>query len=291
MHDKYGASLRSLLSTGDPDQYEGFIKMEAGRLSLERLIKILGYGCKFTDASDLLISTDPSPTGRTRSERSIVSKYVLEIIWKVVLKGKVEKLRELYDSLRDKPAVSTAAGMIFEFRVHQLLQEGRILDLFSICGRISDEGVNVIYDKHATTNPACVTLPKLKESLFANEAEIPFEVGTYYRPQNTNFPSIDSWVPVQLPFQEDPILFLFRITLNMTKHNVKKSDLDRIDKFGKGVQKCLVVITPMGVQPDIIVPWEDHLKNKSSSGVDPNLVFPVFHHQISYDELFPPLSL
>jgi len=59
-----------------------------------------------------------------------------------------------------------------EFRVHQLLQEGRILDLFSIRGRISDKGVNVIFDKHATTNPARATLPKLKESLFADQAEL-----------------------------------------------------------------------------------------------------------------------
>jgi len=118
MHDKYSAPLRSLfLFARTQNKYNEFINAEVDKLSLERLINILRYASESTDTSHLVISTEPSPTDRTSPERSIISKYVLEKICKVVLKDRVEKLRQLYDSLQDEPAMSTTAGMVFEFWV------------------------------------------------------------------------------------------------------------------------------------------------------------------------------
>lgn len=69
-----------------------------------------------------------------------------------------------------------------------------------------------------------------------DETEITPEVETYYRHRLTDFPSIDSWVLVQPSSQAPPIL-TSQVTIGVTKHDIKKSCLDRMNKLIPGTEK------------------------------------------------------
>ncbi|KAF9645194.1 hypothetical protein BDM02DRAFT_681763 [Thelephora ganbajun] len=89
-HRTYGASLESLFRFfEDPACYGELVTREAKKLSSSDSYKVFQYAADTPDISDYLISTGPLPDDRTRPERKIASKFVLEkicarVIWERV---------------------------------------------------------------------------------------------------------------------------------------------------------------------------------------------------------------
>ena len=240
------------------------------------------------------MSIGPSSTDRTEPVINIASPYLLEECCKRVLRNRVDEIKELFDMLKKEPTRSAAAGVVFAYRAHQFLQEGRVIDLFPILGRITTWGRNVIYDGYAAASEADrkrVALPKSKGLVCTDDIGGALEVNTYYRPRDTDLFSIDSWFLLQPTPEKSPILLTFQIALDVERYDAKRSGLDEVGELRvpEGILKCLVVFTPTGVEPEIAV-TRDYLTDEFLDGRHPNVAFPVFHCQISYDVLFQPPS-
>jgi hypothetical protein len=286
LHGTYGVSLRSLfLFAHKPADYEEEVDRDLRGVSpqkLDRLIRSAAGGFRY------LTSAGPSQTSRTRSEKTIASQCILEKICKLVLRDRVEEIRKIYDMSLGNSSIPTAAGMIFEYRVHQLLQQGTVMNLFPIIGKT--EQTNVIYEDYTATDSRAaavrITLPKLAEIILEGEMGSTLQVGDYYRPRNKNFPPLDSWLLAQPTSQESPILLRFQITHREARYGAEISGLAKVDKLvTAGTQKCLVVVTPTGVRPKVTVS-RDYLTDTFLAGRDPNVAFPVYHLPYSYDALF-----
>jgi len=252
---------------------------EIRKLSPQDFTELLQNPNKATHNSHLLISTGPSPTNHTSPERTVISTYVLKGIYEQVLKGQVKEMKKLYQILQNNPTTATAAGMIFKSQVHQFFKKRRVIKLLPILCE------NIIY-KDYTTNTKKFTSLKSKELIFTDNPDTPLEVGTYYHPQSTNFPTVDSWLLTQPTPQESLILLIFQITPNEDKHNANVGGLVRVGKLvAADMEKYLVVITPMGVKPKITMP-EEYLTEMFLAGHGLDAAFPVYHLQISDDVLF-----
>jgi len=203
-------------------------------------------------------------------------------------------VRNLYDTLHSTPTTSTGAGMVFEHRAHQFLLEGRTIDLFPIIGHLSSQRKNFIYDDYTATRNKTdrkeVDLHNLKEHIVTDEVETPLQYNTYYRPRNTNFPAVDSWVLIQPNPQEPPIFLAFQITTNVDSHDAKRKGLDKVDKLGipDDAHRYLVVLTHTGAEPKIIVPMKYLVAKFPRAGDNYSVKFPVFHYSVDNDVLFHP---
>jgi hypothetical protein len=296
LHERYGASLRDLfVFANNPRRYHERVVSEIKKLSPSGLTELLKSADGSTDDSHYVMSTGPLPTDRTRAERRIASPYILEKCCELVLRNRVEEISELFNMLKNEQAGSAAAGVVFEYRAHQFLQEGRAIDLFPILGRITTQGENVIYDDYtATDNEADgkrLALLKSKSLVFTDEIGGALEVNTYYRPRGANLPAFDSWLLLQPTPEKSPILLTFQIALDVERYDAKRSGLDKVNELRVpgGAWKCLVVLTPTGVKPKITV-TRDYLTDEFLDGRHPNVAFPVFHYQISDDTLFRPCA-
>lgn len=144
--------------------------------------------------------------------------------------------------------------MIYESRVHRLLQEERHIDLFPICS-VPVDRENIIHKDYSATDSTMIgksfTLPKSKGFCF-DKPPTSLEVGTYCHPQSTNYPTIDSLLLVQPTPQEPPILLVFQITTSKDEREANETGLDMVDKLAAAdTENHLVVVTPKGVQPKI----------------------------------------
>lgn len=137
--------------------------------------------------------------------------------------------------------------MIYESRVHRLLQEERHIDLFPICS-VPVDRENIIHKDYSATDSTMIgksfTLPKSKGFCF-DKPPTSLEVGT-------NYPTIDSLLLVQPTPQEPPILLVFQITTSKDEREANETGLDMVDKLAAAdTENHLVVVTPKGVQPKI----------------------------------------
>ena len=231
------------------------------------------------DNSCFLINTGPLAADRTIPERKFVSEYVLERICERVFKNQVEEIRRLYTTLQNGETTMTAARMVFKYRVHRFFRKRRIIEFFPIIA--SNRRRNI----HTTDTKETLALLKSEELFFVDEPDAPLEVGTYYRPRNTHFPTIDSWLLVQPTLQGPPILLAFQITPDEDECEVDMSSLARVGKLVTAdTKKYLIIITPTGVQPKIIM-QEGHPTEAFPAGYGPDIAFSLYHLQIS-DTLF-----
>jgi len=236
----------------------------------------------------------PSPTDRTVPESTIASSYILEMFCKKVFSNRVEAARNLYEALHSTWTTPADAGVtVFEHWVHQFLLKSRVIDLFPIIGRLSPTGKDFIHDDYTATRGnkvgMRVALRDLKEHIIIDEIGTRLEFNTYYRPRNTNFPVIDSWVLIQPNPQEPPIFLAFQIITDVGSHDAKRRGLDKMDELGipEDAQRYLVVLTPTGARPKITVPM-DCLKTKLPGAThDHGVTFPVLHCPVDCDALFP----
>ena len=196
LHHIYGASFRNLIDFAHrPNVYDRMVNEEMRKLLPLDFTKLLINCNEPTGGSRLLISTRPLPTDRTGPETTVASTYILKRICERVLGNRVEEMRELYEALRNNQATAPAARMVFEYRVHQFLREKRVIKLLPILYVSSGRGSNAIYETYTTNTSVAgkrFTLPKSEELPFTDELDTPLDVGTYYRPQSNNFPTIDS---------------------------------------------------------------------------------------------------
>ena len=316
LYSDYGASPRSLfLHAHNPDQYEDFVKTEIGKLSLDELSRLLLNANPTTDNSHYVITTGPLEGNRSRPYRTFTSPYAFEQCCKLILEDDTNALRRHWNLLRGDPTTSTAAGMVFEHRVHQFLQKEKTVTLFPILGHALAQRKNTrkgtIYDnydatesgKHATQ----IKLPNLKEHVVIDEAKSCVEYNTYYHPKRKNFPSVDSWVLIKQGFLKPPVFIMFQITINATVHDVKQEGLDLMDKLDipEGALRWLVVLTPKEARPQIGPVTAEYLKTKEiaqknkdaglsskrkkktgGAAPNPNMLFPVFHYPVDSQTVF-----
>ena len=288
MHTNFGASLRSLFtfsdSTGD---YERLVNSEIFRLLPADLMRLLRDPLYAEEHSHLLVTTIPSPSDHTIAERKIASPFILEKICKTVFEDRTDDIRTFYDTLRRGAEMNSAAGMFFEARVHQVLREGGVINLFPISCVEENPAVNYVYSEYTEENPKRLVLPRSTEEVVSKaQTEAPV-TGIYYRPVEKNFPAFDSWLCYQPTPEDDPIHLRFQMTLAMT-HSVAKKGLECMDRLvpGKAV-KFLVVVTEEGIRPKMYVP-KDYIDKKLGGG-DPNTKFPVYHLPLTRDQIFSSL--
>ena len=280
LHHLYGASLRDLIKFAhQPNIYDAMVDKAMRRLSPGDFTKLLQIPEDVVDGCHLLISTGPLPTGRATPERKFVSAYVLERICEQVFKNRVKEMKNLYQMLQKEPTQPTAVEMLFEYQAHRFLRKKRTIRPFPIVS--SNEGVCDVGEVCATGTEVVqekFSLPKSEELVFTDEPDTPLEVGTYYRPRSTNFPTIDSWLLVRLARQELPVLFAFHISPKKDTCDVDRSGLARVGKLvDADTRKYLIIVTPTGVQPKVTMFPAD--RNLDAS-------FLVYHLEISDKALF-----
>ena len=196
------------------------------------------------------------------------------------MKYQVSDMAFFYNLFQDTPHLSTAAGWIFELRMHQLLRRGTVINLLPIGGESAN--TDFIWKDYTATkkgeNPTVILLTPSEEYSLGEKARP--VVGHYYRPRAADFPTIDSLLLVHPP--SESLLLAFRIMRDGTEDDVNEQGLRRIGEldFSWNTRRYYVV-TPRGVQPQMTASLE-HFKDKG----DPGKVFPVFHCPVSVDTLF-----
>lgn len=185
--------------------------------------------------------------------------------------------------------MSNAARKVFGIQAHHFLQKGKVLNLFPILSHSTPQDQKYIYNNYTATRSNVVgqqyTLPDLEECLVTKETPITDNLNTYYHPQGSNFPSIDSWVLVHNS-QEPLTLLVFQIMVTKEDHNVNRVGLDRLDGLVPAhARKHLVVLTPKGTMPQISVPT-DYLTKTLLGGRKVDEVFPISHCPIDSTKLF-----
>ena len=229
----------------------------------------------------LIVRMEPS-TSRSLPTKTIASPGAFKLLWNQHLKNRVTDTEYYYDIFQQGGSVTaSAAGWIFEFRMHQLLTQGYHINLFPL--RNPNNGTkNYIYsdygDSHAKRNEMKLRLPASSEFPLAKGIEL--QVGCYYRLEAKKFPTIDALLLIRLdrPFKNPlPILLMFQITRNRSGHDVTAAGLDMIDTLTlpPNTRRYYVAVTPFNIEPPIQVP------KGRFKGVY------AFHHPVPQSTLFP----
>ena len=130
MHVTYGASLMNLFAFADTARaYDRNVISEIEGLSANKLRRLLLSADDSPYNSHYLMSTGPMPNDRTVPERKVISQHVLEECCSRIIKDDVKMLGKLHEVLRNDQSTAASAGMIFKYRAHQYLEEGRVLNL------------------------------------------------------------------------------------------------------------------------------------------------------------------
>lgn len=165
--------------------------------------------------------------------------------------------------------------------MHQVLRRGPSINLFEISSHRT--AANTICSDYQATEDSDLgrgmrlKLPQSDEYPLPKEGTL--EVGRYYRPESTTFPTFDSFFIVDLPESEERALLMFQITRNKAKHDVKPDGLFTINKLiPEGIHKYYVAVTPEGLRPKITIP--------NSYFRDAEDLFPVYRFPVAQAELF-----
>ena len=290
MYLTYGASLRDLFAFAHrPDAYHGAVLSEMRKLSVDGLVDLLEFCDLATNKGLYLMSTWPLPTNRSRPERKFNSPYIFRECCRRVLDDDAEQLGRFYMiSLLEKSTVPFAR-MFFEYRAHQFLQEGRVINFFAILAESSPEGGNYIFDDYRDPCVGRFTLPRLEEQFVDEETEHVHELNTYYRPRNANF-SIDSWILIRPEPHGTLFLLVFRIVTDTKERDLNKRDLDRLTGLAPvGALVCPVIFARTGMKPRITVPTA-YLTEEFLRGRSVDEAFPVSYSRIDLAELFESLD-
>ena len=73
-----------------------------------------------------------SRASRGAARKTIASRFIFELLWDEYLKDQASEMQDLYNLFSGSPITAVAAGWVFEFRMHQLLKDGRVIQLFPI---------------------------------------------------------------------------------------------------------------------------------------------------------------
>jgi len=273
MHFTYGASLKNLFAFADTvDTYGQEVISEIEKLSAKKFRKLLLSADDSPYSSPYLMSMGPMPSDRTEPERKVISQYVLEECCKRILKDDIKRLRRLHGVLRNDKSTAASAGMIFKYRAHQYLREGRILNLSPLHANTSPGGRNYI----ANDCEEQFTLPRMEEHLVDEETVRTCELGTYFRSRSANTPVVDSWTLIRRDSEGPPTLLAFHVSSDAEGHDIQPTSLAHVNKLVPvDAQRYLVIFTPKGVKPWVTMGAASQTKE-----------FHIFHCQIDPVELF-----
>lgn len=217
------------------------------------------------------------PIARIEFPPALYLKYQ-KMVTSQFLKTPDADLERFYQVFQGSSATASAAGGIFEFRMHQLFRQGYSLKLFPLGPGQAMDNCPDIYDDYAASHkeesPEVLQLTVSEEHRLTEGIQL--QTNHYYRPARC-FPTIDSLLLIHPRGDPSPILLMFQITRNKGKHYVKELGLEKIRglKFPSNARRYYVAVTPLGIEPKIVVP------RGCFDEVD------VYHHPVGNDILFP----
>ena len=285
---QYAPSARdAFFAAANPDLYARDVRAELAFLTPTSFSTLL-LSPNAPETSHKLVLIEPSPTSRYSAQKKIITVHVFNLFWDQHQFNQEHEMARFYDLFRSNATASVVSGMIFEIRLHQLLKGGFTLILTPIVAHFSGKDVNVIYDDYKDT-----TEPDTRQIILGPLEAVPLtdgmtlSPGCYYRPQISNFPSIDAVVFLPSSGDQPPVFIIFQFTCNVEKHPIKKVGLERINKLviPPNAEKLLVVVTPEDVEPKITVP-RTYLTDDFPDGRAPNVAFPVYHLTVPRKSLF-----
>ena len=76
-------------------------------------------------------------------------QHAPEMLWQRHIKQQASNVRYFYDLFRNSPGTTSAAGWIFELRIHELFRQGNTIGLFPVIGRRA--GANFVCNGYAAS--------------------------------------------------------------------------------------------------------------------------------------------
>jgi len=252
---QFGASTRALAVYGaHPDRYEEQLRQYIDEIHPDDLPYIF-QNPGSSQNSHYIITIYPREVRRGSFGRKFASRRVFDMVWEKHLSCRVDLMKEFYDLFLTSPIKATPAGWVFKDRMHQLLKTNQTLQLFPILPHCARK--NVIFDDYVASK----TKTPLTEFQLTGSKEhrlvegVKLRTNHYCRPESSNFAAVDSVLLIDPP-GELPILFMFRMAWNKTKHGIKLHGLPKVDKplVPPDTRKYLVIVTPENIHPGITVP-------------------------------------
>jgi len=285
LFEMYHASPRDLANSGhDPDTLHDLIDFQVQQMDLAA-IKIALASPDIDNSSHYMTRIEPSYRSRAVPRKTLSCRFALQLLWDKYIKDQASEREYFYQLFSNNSITGTSAGWVLEFRMHQLLRDGRTINLFPIGGHRAT--INTIYDHYPHSydvGAKALVLPESEEHSL--QPMMTLTIGRYYRPLIPNFPTIDSLFLVKPPREPSPILLMFQVTQNKDSHGVKRRGLAAVEGLGlpPNTRKWLVVVTPFNIEPKIVVPPKTAAPNTDRMDVDE--VLEVFNCPVETQMLF-----
>jgi len=253
-------------------------------------IKIALASSDIDDSSHYVTRIEPSYDERGVPRKTISCRFAFELLWDKYMKDQVSEMDYFYHLFSNNSITASAAGWIFEFRMHQLLRDGCTIHLFPINGHHANK--STIYDHYSHSySPGfakAIQLPTSEEHSLLPKMTL--AMGNYYRPLNVTFPAINSLFLVELPDEPSPILLMFQMMQNKVSHDMKPKGLLAVEELDLplNTQKWLVVVTPFNIEPKIVVPPKTDAPNTNQMDIDVDEAFRVFNYPVETQMMFLP---
>jgi len=281
LYDNYRPTTRALARySSNPEEFKNRVVEQVKQMTPDSLRAAL----RTPDSDETLITRiEPSSTTRSLSKKTIASPGVFVLIWNQHLRNRVYDAAYFYDVFQQGGSVtSSAAGWIFEFRMHHLLTQGHSMAVFPLrCNANRDRKFDVYdnyTDSHKRRNATRFKLGASSE--YPLDSGVKLQVNQYYRPEVNDCCMIHFLLLIRPNKKASPILLMFHMKRSQDGHDVKEAGLKMINrlKLPAKTRRYYVVVTPLGIEPSIRVP-EGVFK-----GVQ------VFHYPVDPNALFPPVG-
>lgn len=90
------------------------------------------------EISSPITIVEPSLQSRRVWEKKLASQGVFDILWNLYIKANIIEMERFYDLFQNSAATASAAGWLFESRMHQLLAAGMPIEIFRIGDRLAE---------------------------------------------------------------------------------------------------------------------------------------------------------
>ena len=284
LYKTYGASCRHLFECAtDPERYQTLVQSAVE--SVDDLLHALTRPSTITETSHLVVLLEPSPQDRSSCQVKIITRAVLEMVWRRHLEHKAIRARDFYELFLEHSSMAASAGLIFEFRIHQLLRQGQCIEVFRV--NANSDALSHVYSEYQATidrdpeESLSFELPPSGENLL-HGGITSLVVGRYYRLASSTF---DSLILLEPDWSNHHVLLIFRITRNKTNLDVKKEGLVQVKKLNlpNRTKMYYVAITPEELHPTITI--DRDCLDVIGKGEPENLL-PVYHYPVTQSRLF-----
>jgi hypothetical protein len=228
--------------------------------------------------SHYVLITEPT-SDRGAFRKRVASRRVFELLWKKRLAHLTFDMGYFYHWFRASPITAASAGLVFEFRMRQLLMEQRTIQVFPII-QSTPEPANYVYEHYPGKNPVDLQMARTeKHRSVANHR--------YYLRSTAIDPLFLIYPPDDLP----PILLVFEATQNAEDRDAGEDGFRRVDgsTLDPNLHRYYVVVALENTRPRVTVPKEYH----EVTGINrplPEEVLRVFNYPVPRGVLFPERS-